>query len=87
MFAYCAEFIDSKRRAKYLAGLSSFWIVGQMYAAGMAWMIIPREELRSDFLHTWQIFTLIAAVPSLSAAVLYLFLPESPKFLHQVNIV
>lgn len=32
-------------------------------------------------MHSWQIFLAVASIPSLSAGVAVLFLPESPKFL------
>ena len=83
--SYCAEFVDSKKRAKFLGVLAAFWIFGQIFAAGLAWIIIPHVEINSDFLHSWQIFTMMAALPALTAACVYLVLPESPKFYLQVH--
>ena len=83
--SYCAEFIDSKKRAKFLGALASFWIFGQIFSAGLAWTIIPHVPNSWYFLHSWQVFTIVAALPSLLAACIYLLLPESPKFLHQVK--
>jgi VNT family MFS transporter (synaptic vesicle glycoprotein 2) len=83
--SYCAEFVDSKKRAKFLGVLAAFWIFGQIFAAGLAWIIIPHVEINSDFLHSWQIFTMMAALPALTAACVYLVLPESPKFYLQVG--
>ena len=86
MFAYQSEFIEKGKRAKYLAGLSSFWIVGQIFTSSVGWIIIPHPTNNNNFL-SWQVFLLIAAVPSLLSATLYMFLPESPKMLQQVGHV
>ena len=54
-------------------------------AACLAWVLIPHQEWTVDFyfktLSSWRLFVLLCVLPALSAALLLLFFPESPKFL------
>jgi VNT family MFS transporter (synaptic vesicle glycoprotein 2) len=54
--------------------------------SGLAWLIIPQDwALNLPWLPlmftAWRIFIILNAVPSIVAASILLFLPESPKFL------
>ena len=57
--------------------LASFWMIGNITVAGLAWAIIP-HQLSWD---SWRVFTLVSAAPSLLISLALLALPESPKFL------
>lgn len=55
---------------------------------GLAWMVIPRTGLffslgSLDF-QSWRIFVALCSIPSLTSAVIFIFMPESPKFLLEV---
>lgn len=69
-----------------ISALATFWMAGNVLAAGLAWWVIPNTTLRVqlgglDF-QSWRLFIILCAVPSLSsAAVFKLVMPESPKFL------
>ena len=48
MFAYFCEFLPSSKRAMYLVGLATFWMVGQLIAGGFAWGVIGTVECSYD---------------------------------------
>eukprot|EP00088_Acartia_fossae_P019815 TRINITY_DN2157_c0_g1_i18.p1 TRINITY_DN2157_c0_g1~~TRINITY_DN2157_c0_g1_i18.p1 ORF type:complete len:533 (-),score=59.66 TRINITY_DN2157_c0_g1_i18:164-1762(-) len=84
VWTYFAEFQPAKYRGGALSFLASFWMVGNVTVAGLAWLIIPHhlgvEEGGFKF-NSWRIFVVLSAVPSLLVAFSLTFLPESPKFL------
>lgn len=64
--------------------MAAFWTLGNLFVAGLAWIIIPTGigfYAESFIYNSWRIFLLICAIPSFIVAVLLFFLPESPKFL------
>ena len=86
VWSYFAEFQPSPRRGAALSFLASFWMVGNLTVAGLAWVVIPRDigwtDPEEGFLYnSWRIFVALSAMPSLLVAVALVFLPESPKFL------
>jgi len=48
LFAYFCEFLPSSKRAMYLVGLATFWMVGQLIAGGLAWGVIGTVECFYD---------------------------------------
>jgi putative MFS transporter len=72
-YAMFAEYLPSGKRGRYLVLLESFWALGSLLAAGLAWLIVPTIGWR------W-----LLAIPSISIllvfAIRYL-VPESPRFL------
>lgn len=68
--------------------LASFWMIGNILTAAIAWIIIPKVRLGGyiDTLQfgSWRIFVVIGSFPALSSALLFLCLPESPKYLYMV---
>jgi len=48
LFAYFCEFLPSSKRAMYLVGLATFWMVGQLIAGGFAWGVIGTVECSYD---------------------------------------
>jgi len=84
VWTYFAEFQPMQKRGGALSFLASFWMVGNVTVAGLAWLIIPNHlgiEEGSFKYNSWRIFTLLSAVPSLLVAFSLMFLPKSPKFL------
>ena len=85
VWTYFAEFQPSSRRGSVLSVLASFWMIGNLSVAGLAWLIIPRQLGWTDpdqFLYnSWRIFVAASALPSLMVTVGLMFLPESPKYL------
>ena len=56
---------------------------------GLAWITIPHTELSfqlGDFSYnSWRVYIAFCTIPSLSSALLFVFMPESPKFLLQMG--
>lgn len=55
---------------------------------GLAWMVIPRTRsffsLGSLDFQSWRMFVALCSIPSLTSALIFIFMPESPKFLLEV---
>ncbi|XP_063049425.1 synaptic vesicle glycoprotein 2C [Engraulis encrasicolus] len=88
IFSYFSEFQPRQRRGAMVSALATFWMAGNILAAGLAWGVIPNTRLlslqlpRGLVFQSWRLFMVLCAVPSLSSALLFmLVMPESPKFL------
>jgi len=85
VWTYFGEFQPPNRRGTMLSLLATFWMVGNVAVAVLAWLVIPRTELgvtSGPFLfNSWRIFVLLCAVPAFAVSVMLLGLPESPKYL------
>jgi len=85
VWTYYAEFQPSSRRGGALSVLASFWMIGNLTVAGLAWIIIPQQIGWADpegfQYNSWRIFVALSALPSLFVSFCLLFLPESPKYL------
>lgn len=84
IWSYFAEFQPKDKRGAMLSFMAAFWTLGNLFVAGLAWLIIPSglEYITTNFVYnSWRIFLLVCALPSFIVAILLLFLPESPKFL------
>jgi len=77
VWTYFAEFQPSSKRGGALSVLASFWMIGNITVAGLAWAIIPHQLEWSS----WRVFTVVSAAPSFIISIALLSLPESPKFL------
>lgn len=67
-----------------LSFMAAFWTLGNLFVAGLAWLIIPQDigfETKYFVYNSWRIFLLICSLPSFVVGGLLCFLPESPKFL------
>jgi len=57
---------------------------------GMAWLIIPHTNwgvVQGAFLfNSWRIFLVVSAVPVTLSVFLFIFFPESPRFLIEVSL-
>lgn len=89
IFPYTTEFIRNKYRGPYLSVQSIFWMFGRLLCGAFAWAIIPRGKIslysgKLTF-HSWRLFIALSAMPSLIGALMYFFLPESPRFLLEVR--
>ena len=93
-FSYFCEFFTKKTRGPFVIILATFWVIGQIYTAVLAWVVIGQSEkeapgegpfhirLGSIHLNAWRIYIMLCTFPCLSSAVLLVFLPESPIFLY-----
>ncbi|XP_060537458.1 synaptic vesicle glycoprotein 2B-like [Cylas formicarius] len=84
IWPYFAEFQPKAKRGSMLSFMAAFWTLGNLFVAGLAWLIIPAEiDLTTQHFvyNSWRIFLLVMALPSFIVAILLCFLPESPKYL------
>jgi len=84
VWTYFGEFQPPNKRGMMLSLLATFWMVGNVVVAVLAWMVIPRDLGINEgpFLYnSWRIFTFLCAVPAFAVSLLLFSLPESPKFL------
>ncbi|XP_077425814.1 synaptic vesicle glycoprotein 2C [Vanacampus margaritifer] len=90
IFSYFSEFMPRLRRGTMISALATFWMAGNILAAGLAWLVIPRTWInfsmgRLDF-QSWRVFVVLCSIPSLTSAVIFrLLMPESPKFLMEAG--
>lgn len=83
IFSYFSEFMPRLRRGTMISALATFWMAGNILAAGLAWLVIPRNWAHFQ---SWRVFVVLCSVPSLSSALLFkLLMPESPKFLMEAG--
>eukprot|EP00111_Clytia_hemisphaerica_P017998 TCONS_00053279-protein len=91
LFSYFVEFMRKETRGRMITLFASFWMVGNIITSAIAWLLIPKVhiggQLGSIYYGSWRIFVAVGSFPSLSSAVLFFFLPESPKFMMQNNQV
>lgn len=84
IWSYFAEFQPKAKRGSMLSFMAAFWTFGNLFVAGLAWLIIPRSIgfVTSLFVYnSWRIFLMVCSIPSFIVGFLLFYLPESPKFL------
>lgn len=45
IWSYFAEFQPKKKRGAMLSFMAAFWTLGNLFVAGLAWVIIPSGEI------------------------------------------
>uniref|UniRef100_A0A6Q2YCK9 Synaptic vesicle glycoprotein 2A n=1 Tax=Esox lucius TaxID=8010 RepID=A0A6Q2YCK9_ESOLU len=90
VFSYYSEFLAQEKRGEHLSWLCMFWMIGGIYASAMAWAIIPHYgwsfQMGSAYqFHSWRVFVLVCAFPSVAAIASLTTMPESPRFYLEVN--
>uniref|UniRef100_A0A8C7ZC19 Synaptic vesicle glycoprotein 2A n=1 Tax=Oryzias sinensis TaxID=183150 RepID=A0A8C7ZC19_9TELE len=85
VFSYYSEFLAQEKRGEHLSWLCMFWMIGGIYASAMAWTIIPHYgwsfQMGSAYqFHSWRVFVLVCAFPSVAAIAALNAMPESPRF-------
>lgn len=84
IFSYFSEFMPRLRRGAMVSALATFWMAGNILAAGLAWLVIPSAGVGT--FQSWRLFVALCSAPSLSSALLFwLLMPESPKFLMEAG--
>ena len=88
-FSYFCEFFTKKNRGAFVIILASFWITGSVFAALVAWAVIPnlppQGYIGSVQLRSWRVYVMLCTIPCLTAAIALLFMPETPYFLYSVS--
>ena len=78
VFSLGAELFPTLIRGKLLSIIASFWMIGALYVAMSAWIMLGIPSIYCG----WRIFAIICAIPAIIAFIMvYYYLPESPKFL------
>jgi putative MFS transporter len=72
-YAIFSEYLPKRNRGRYMVLLESFWAVGTIAAAGLAWLIVPRLG--------WRALLAASAVPGLIVFFIRRYVPESPRYL------
>ena len=76
VYSMATEFLPPKRRGFYITLVAAWWMVGNIFAAGAAWVLMGHFDLH------WKYFALAASAPAWLALVLAIpLLPETPRYL------
>ncbi|XP_054724948.1 synaptic vesicle glycoprotein 2B-like [Uloborus diversus] len=87
VFTYYSEFLVKRYRGRHLSWLLTFWGIGGVYTALMAWLMITEPEANGlgTRLSSWRVFLVVCAAPALLTVFGLFFLPESPRYLLEVG--
>ncbi|XP_034248336.1 synaptic vesicle glycoprotein 2B-like isoform X2 [Thrips palmi] len=83
-YAYLGEFHSPATRAKAFVWAAVFPAIGLIFLPGVGWWVLPMTwslELPWMAAHSWRLYVILCAVPSLVTALGMCALPESPKYL------
>jgi putative MFS transporter len=72
-YAIFSEYLPTKNRGRYLVLLESFWALGTIVAAALAWWLIPA--------YGWRVLLAVSALPGLIIFFIRRYVPESPRYL------
>jgi len=72
-----SESVPAKERGRIVVLLESFWAVGWLLAAIIAYFVIPSDIWP---VAGWRVALILTAIPALYAVFLRLHLPDSPQF-------
>jgi len=75
-YAMFSEYLPIRNRGRYLVYLESFWALGTIVAAGLAWMIVPNLPQVG-----WRYLLAASALPGLIVFWIRRAMPESPRHL------
>mmetsp|Transcript_9593 Transcript_9593/g.17582 ORF Transcript_9593/g.17582 Transcript_9593/m.17582 type:complete len:518 (-) Transcript_9593:135-1688(-) len=97
LFSLASEWSPKEVRGAVVTFVASFWMVGSLFVSGLAWILFRgsvddngdqdsgqegNDDPTSSLLPMWRIFAAVCAFPSaLGAWMVYLYVPESPRFL------
>ncbi|KAL0410344.1 UNVERIFIED_CONTAM: Pentatricopeptide repeat-containing protein, mitochondrial [Sesamum latifolium] len=67
------EFVPSSNRGAWTLSILVFWILGELFEASLAWIIMPSLG--------WRWLLGLSALPALLVVIFSVFVPESPRYL------
>ncbi|RZC39043.1 Sugar tr and/or MFS 1 domain containing protein, partial [Asbolus verrucosus] len=84
--SYISEFHCAKHRARMQLVLGAIFNFGSIMLPLLAWIILPQNFYfsllnKSLEFHSWNIYLFLVAIPSVVSGIVFIFMPESPKFL------
>lgn len=84
-FAYLGEFHNDAKRSRSIMGSAAIYSLVYIMVPVIAWAIINEDwQFQVPILDItykpWRLFLILCSLPELIAALVVLFLPESPKF-------
>lgn len=84
VFALGAEIFPCAIRGKQLSVIASFWMVGALYTATAAWVMLGNDSHGQRIMPniSWRIFAIVCSLPAFFTLILtYFVIPESPRYL------
>eukprot|EP01134_Creolimax_fragrantissima_P003006 CFRG3006T1 len=84
VFTFFSECLPIAKRGQYVVILASFWMVGSIFVATLAWFVIPMNSVfftigGMDYT-SWRMFLLLTGTPSLLCAISLRMFYESPRY-------
>lgn len=67
------EFVPTPKRGRWMIIFSSFWTVGTIFEASLAWIVMPRFG--------WRWLLVLSSLPSFVLLIFNGVIPESPRYL------
>jgi putative MFS transporter len=77
-YSIMAEYLPTKYRGKFLVYLESFWALGTIIVALLAWILIPHPQLQET---GWRWLLVASALPGVLGYWVRRSVPESPRYL------
>ena len=80
-YTMMAEFLPARRRGRWLVLLESFWAVGTILLAILAYFAVAYGNT------AWQVIFFVTGIPAIIGVALRFYIPESPLYLNRAGRV